>query len=79
MMKLLSFEILYIFFNFQIFKFFGENFDPPTDGISTHLPMEYRPPYPWYIELPTYGILTPYPWYIDTPTNGMLTPLSMLF
>ena len=49
------------------FKFFLENFDP--------LPMVYRPPYPWNIDPPTYGILTPlpmeyrtpYPWYFDLP------------
>ena len=35
-----NFEILYIFFNFQIFKFF-KTFEPPTDGISTPLPMVY--------------------------------------
>ena len=23
---------------------------PPTHGISTHLPMLYRPPYPWYVD-----------------------------
>ena len=29
-------------------------------GILTPLPMVYRPPYPWYIDPPTHGILTPY-------------------
>ena len=33
--------------------------------------MVYRPPYPWYFDHPTHGILTPYPWYIG--------PLPMLF
>jgi hypothetical protein len=93
MMKFLSFEILYIFFYFQIFKnfwtlklFFGI-FWPPTNGISTPLPMEYRPPYTWYIDPPTYGIFTPlpmayrpsYPWYFDPPIHGILTPLPMLY
>ena len=69
MMKFLSFEILYIFFNFQILKllnliFFLEHFDL--------LPMVYPPPYPSYIGPPTYGILTP-------PTHGISTPLPMLF
>ena len=44
--------------------------------------MVYRPPYPWYIDPPTHGILTPlplvyrppYPWYIDPPTHGISTP-----
>jgi hypothetical protein len=34
-------------------------------------------PYPWYIDLPTYGVSTPYPWYIDPPTHGILIPLPM--
>ena len=49
-----NFEILYIFFNFQIFKFFELYiFDP--------LPMVYQPPYLWYFDPPTHGILTPLP------------------
>ena len=40
------------------------------------LPMVYRPPYWWYIEHPTHGILTPYQWYIyiDPPIHGILNP-----
>ena len=84
LMKFLSFEILYIFFNFQIwkllnFKLLLENFDP--------LPMVYRPPYPWNIDPPTHGISTPlpmvfwppYPWYFDPPIHGILTPLLMVY
>jgi hypothetical protein len=86
-MKFLSFEILYIFFNLQIFKFFEtwtlnyflENFDP--------LPMVYRPPTDGISTPPTHGILTSlpmeyrphYPWYIDPPTYGILTPLPMVY
>ena len=33
--------------------------------------MVYRPPYPWYIDPPTHGILTPCPWNID--------PLPMVY
>ena len=69
------------------FKLFFGKFWPPTDGISTPLPMEYRPPYPWYINPLTYGILTslpmayrpPYPWYFDPPTHVILTPLPMVY
>ena len=69
------------------FIFFFGKFWPPTDGISTPLPMEYRPPYPWYIDPSTHGILTPlsmvyrppYPWYIDPPTHGISTPQPMVF
>ena len=51
----------------------------PTHGIST--------PYPWYIDLPSHGILTPlYPRYIDPlsmvyrpPTHGISTPLPKVF
>jgi hypothetical protein len=37
------------------------------------------PPYPWYIDPPSHGILTPLPmvWYIDPLTHGILTPLPM--
>ena len=75
-MKFLSFEILYIFFNFQIlkllnFNFFLENFDP--------LPMVYRPLYPWNIDPPTHGISTPLPMVFWPPTHGILTPLSMVY
>ena len=75
-MKFLSFEILYIFFNFQIlkllnFKLFLENFDP--------LPMVYRPPYPWNID-PLPMVYRPtYLWYFDPPTHGILTPLPMVY
>ena len=78
-MKILSFEILYIFFNFQILKFFetwtliffGKSW-PPTNGIST--------PYLWYFDPSTHGISTPLPmvfwplylWYT-------LNPLPMVF
>jgi hypothetical protein len=53
------------------------------------LPMVYQTTYPWYIDHPTYGILTsltmvywhpllmayrpPYSWYFDLPTHGILT------
>ena len=76
----LKFYIFFLIFKFSNFlkllnfKFFWENFDPPTDGISTPLLMVYRPPYLWYFDPPTHGILTPYPWYIDPPTHGILTP-----
>jgi hypothetical protein len=63
-MKFLNFEILYIFFNFQILYF-----DPPT--------MVYRPPYPWYFDPPAHGILTPLPmvyqtllWYYELLSFG---------
>ena len=81
LMKFLSFEILYIFFIFQIlnFKFFLENFDP--------LAIVYRPPYPWYIDPSTHGILNPlpmvywppYPWYFDPPTHDILTSLHIFW
>ena len=76
-MKFLSFEILYIFFNFQIlkllnFNFLLENFYPLPMVYRPPLPIEYRPPYPCYIDRPTYGILTP-------PTHGISTPLLMVF
>jgi hypothetical protein len=44
----------------------------PIHGISTPLPMVYRPPYRWYIDPPIHGILTP-------PTHGISTPLHMIF
>ena len=94
-MKFLSFEILYIFFNFQILKcfeifelwIFFRKFWPPTDGISTSLPMEYWTPYPWYFDPPIHGISTPlpmiywtpYPWYIDSRIHGILTPLPIKY
>ena len=54
-------------------------FWPPTYGISP------PPPYPWYFDPPTHGILTPlsmviWPpsqWYIEPPIHGILTPLSI--
>jgi hypothetical protein len=87
-LKYLSFEILYIFFNFQIFKFFEtwtwnfylENFDP--------LPMVYRPLYPWNFDTPlTHDISTPlpmvfwppYPWNIEPPIHYISTPLPMVY
>ena len=39
--------------------------------------MVLLPPYPWYTEPTTHGILTPYAWYFD-PMHGILTPLPML-
>jgi hypothetical protein len=67
-MKFLSFDILYIFFNFQTLNFFLKILTltngistPPTHGISTPLPMVYRPPYPWYFDPPIHSILTPLP------------------
>jgi hypothetical protein len=76
------FIIFQDYLNIKILKFWR-----PPDGILTPLPMEYRPPYPCYIDPPTYGILTPlpmvywppYPWYIDPLTHGILTPLPMVF
>jgi hypothetical protein len=39
------------------------------------LPMIYRSPYPWYIELTIHGILIPLlKWYIDPHDHGILTP-----
>ena len=37
--------------------------------------MVYRTPYPWHIELPTYGVLKPLPMvrYIEPPIQGILT------
>ena len=35
--------------------------------------------HPWYIDPPTHGILTPYLWYIEPLTHGISTPLSMVF
>ena len=80
----LKFCIIFFYFKILKFNFFGGKFWPPTDGISTHgistpLPMVFWPPYPWYIDPPTHGILTPYPWYIDPPTHGILTPLPMVY
>ena len=57
--------------------------DPPTHGILTLLPMEYRNLYPWYFDPPIHGISTPlpmvywtpYPWYIDPHIHCILTPL----
>jgi hypothetical protein len=44
----------------------------------THpLSMVFWPPYPWYIDPPTHGILTPYPWNIDPPTHDILTSLPI--
>ena len=37
-----------------------------THGILTPLPMVYRPPYPWFID-------------IDPPTHGISTPQPMVF
>ena len=73
-------NFIYFFYFFKFWNlnlnFFFRKFWPPTDGISTPLPMEYWPP--------THGISThlpmvfwpPYPWYIDPPTHGILTPLQ---
>ena len=52
-------------------------FDPPTHGISTPLPMEYRPLYPWYFDPPTHGISTPLPMEYRTPTHECLTSLPI--
>ena len=49
--------------------------------------MVNRPPYPWYIDPPTHGILTPLPmvyrppnpWYFDPLAHGILTPLPMVY
>jgi hypothetical protein len=38
-----------------------------------HLPMIYRPPYPWYFDPPHH------PWYFDPPTHGISTILLMVF
>jgi hypothetical protein len=37
--------------------------------------MVYRPPYPWFIDPGTHGILTPCPWNIDPTTYGISNPL----
>jgi hypothetical protein len=37
--------------------------------------MVYRPLYPWYIDLPTYCILTPLPMEYRPPTYGISNPL----
>ena len=73
-----NFQILIFFETFKLWIFFGK-FWPPTDGISIPLPMEYRPPYPWYIDPPPMVFWPPYPWYIDPPTHGILTPQSMVY
>ena len=59
-MKILKF---YIFF--LIFKFF-ETFDP--------LPMVFWPPYPWYIDPPTHGILNPLPMVYRPPLHMIFWP-----
>ena len=46
-----------------------------------------RPPYPWYIDPLTHGILTPLPmvyrppnpWYFDPLAHGISTPLPMVY
>ena len=81
-LKFYIFFLIFKFWNFLKllnFNFFFGIFWPPTDGISTPLPMEYRPH--------THGISTPlpmvfwplYPWYFDPPIHGILTPLLMLY
>jgi hypothetical protein len=37
------------------------------------------PPYPWYFDLPTHGILSPYTWYVDPPTMVCWPPLYMVY
>ena len=76
-----QFSNFQIFWNFWTLNLFWK-FWPPTDGISTPLPMVYWTPYPWYIDPPTHGILTPLPmeyripysWYFDPPIHGISTP-----
>jgi hypothetical protein len=79
--------ILKFFETFELLIFFCGKFGPPTNGISTSLPMEYQPSLPMVYRSPTYGILTPlpmvyrppYPWYFDPPIHGILTPLPMVY
>jgi hypothetical protein len=49
---------------------------PPTDGISSTLPMVhiYRPPYPWYSDPLPMVHRPPYPWHFYPPTNGISNP-----
>jgi hypothetical protein len=74
--NLMSFEILYIFFNFQNLKFVDFWTLIFFWKILTPLPIVYWPPYPWNIDPTTHGISTPlpmvfwppYPWYIEPLT-----------
>ena len=87
----LKFYIFFSIFKFSNFlKLLNFKFWPPTDSISTPLPMEYRPPYPWYIDPPYLWYFDPpCPWYIeplthgtvyiDPPIHGILIPLHMIF
>jgi hypothetical protein len=38
-----------------------------------------NPPYPWYIDPLPMEYWLPYPWYIDPPIHGILTPLTMVY
>ena len=86
-MKFFSFEILYIFFNFQNLKFVDFWTLIFFWKILTPLPIVYWPPYPWNIDPTTHGISTPlpmvfwppYPWYIEPLTYDISTPISMVF
>ena len=58
----------------------------PQSMVFWSLPMVYRTPYPWYINLLIHGILSPYPWNFDpiplvywTPCPWYFDSLSMVF
>jgi hypothetical protein len=95
LMKYVSFEILWKYWNFLNIEIFLKNrfvwkfwnFITPLPIIiniywTPSLPMVFWPPYPWYIDPPTHGILTPltmvywppYPWYIDLPNPWYINP-----
>jgi hypothetical protein len=71
LMKYVSFEILWKFCNFLK----SWNFITPLPIIiniywTPSLPMVFWPPYPWYIDPPTHGILTPLPMVYQTLSFG---------
>ena len=41
--------------------------------------MVYWPPYPWYIDPPTHGILTPLTMVYRPPIHSILAPLPMVY
>ena len=41
--------------------------------------MVYRPPYPWYFDLPNHDISTPLTMVYRHATHGILTPLPMVY
>lgn len=42
-------------------------------------PIVYRTTYPWYIELPIYGISNPRHMDVEPPTHGISNPLPVVF